>query len=553
MIRRFGLAALALAAPLCAQGQATPGVDVPVPAAPTPAVSVPGAAKPAAGAPDAPAGPPAYHPSLPAGTPEDQVERDPAQPVTTLVEALQRTYWTNPQLLSARATTRSIDYRVPQARSQYGPQLQYSASYTYTHDIFEQTVAAAIQRHGWTSTASAILTQPLFTFGRLRAGEDTARAQVAFQRASLAASEQQALLQAVGAYESVLRDRAGVGIAQSQVDLLAREFGDTRIRLEQRDATASDFQQVESRLELARGQLEVARGTAASSEATFLSTVGAPAGELAAPNPLVVPVQTLEDAYVFAEAHNPVIASAYARERASRAQLQAAKSDMLPRIDLRGQGTVGTLTPYSDSLRETELLGAVTVSGNIDAGLRQARIGEAAAANDSDWRLIDNALRQNREELADAWSAWKTQGAAVERLRIAVQAAELAFLGAQEQRRAGLRTTSEILELARDLLTARSSLNSAMSNVFIAQARVLAALGALSHDRLLSGTPQYDPLEHFNRVADDADVPGLTQLVRAADSAFASQKGDRPLRDPAAPLGLGEVADPQVQGPPAGN
>ena len=182
---------------------------------------------------------------------------------------------------------------------------------------------------------------------------------------------------------------------------------------------------------------------------------------------MILPVQTLEDAYIFAEGHNPVIAASYARERVSRAQLQAAKSALLPRIELQGEGVVGSLSPYSDKLRETQVIGQVTVSGTLDAGLRQARIGEAAAANDSDWRLIDNALRQNRQELADAWNAWKTQTAAVERLRVSVQAAELAFLGAQEQRKAGLRTTTEILDLARDLLQVRSTLNTTMGSVFI--------------------------------------------------------------------------------------
>ena len=273
MFRRLGLTALALAIPLGVRAQTTTppplplppppaapatagaparatGIDVPVPAASTPAVIVPGAPGPAAGPPDAPAGPPAYRPTLPADTPEEQVSRDPARPVTSLVEALQRTYWTDPQLLSSRATVRSIDYRVPEARAQYGPQLQYTASYIHRRDIFEQTVAAAVQQHGWTSTASAILTQPLLTFGRLRAGEDIARGQVAYQRASLAATEQQALLQSIGEYVSVLRDRAGIGIAQSQVDLLAGEFGDTQTRLRLRDATSSEFQQVQSRLEL---------------------------------------------------------------------------------------------------------------------------------------------------------------------------------------------------------------------------------------------------------------------------------------------------------------
>ena len=58
-------------------------------------------------------------------------------------------------------------------------------------------------------------------------------------------------------------------------------------------------------------------------------------------------------------------------------------------------------------------------------------------------------------------------------------------------------------------------------------------------------------MDHFERVAKQGDVPGLNQLVRAIDGPL-GLNDDRPLRDPAAALGLAEVADPQVAGPPAG-
>jgi outer membrane protein len=459
-----------------------------------------------------------------------------------LGEALQRTYWTNPQLLSERARTRSTDFLLPQARGEFGPQLQYSGTYGYQRNVFEQATGSPVERSGWTSSATAVLTQPLFTFGRLRANEDSARAQIAFRRSSLAAAEQQILLSAINAYAAVLRDRAGVAIAQSNADLLAREFSDTRTRLEARDSTIADVQQIQTRLELARAQLLAAQGATASSDALFLRFVGAPAGELAVPSQLAIPARTLEDAYAYADANNPVITSAYARERVSRAQLELSKADLLPRVDLRGQASISTLDPYSDSLRQTELRGGVTISGTLDTGIRTARIGEAAAANDADWRLIDDTIRENRAELAEAWNNWLSQTAASERLRLAVQAAESALQGALIQQRAGLRTTTEILELARDLLQVRSSLNSALATSFVQQARVLSAMGALKPELFMATDAAYDPTVHGANVADDADLPLLTGAIRELDSLTTPPRNDRPVRDPAVPLGTDSVA-----------
>lgn len=495
-------------------------------------------------APDSPAGPLVYRPSLPGGTPEEQVRADPAAPITNLVQAIERAYWSNPQILAERARTRSVDFRLPQARGQYGPQFQYSASYGYEHQNFEQPLGASVVRAGWTNTASAVLSQPLFTFGRLRAGEDSARAEIDFSRNSLRATEQDILFSAIASYASVLRDRGAVNIAAENVGILDQELRDTRARFDVRESTLTDLEQVRSRFELSRAQALTAQRSAASSEASFLRFVGAPAGELAQPNPLAIPVQTLEEAYAYAEVRNPVVASAFARERISRASRAAARADLFPRIGLEGRLSTGQATATTVDLRQTEARGAVTISGVLDSGVREARLGEATAANDADWRLIDATLRENRAEVANAWNEWQTQSAAVERLRTAAEASEQALNGALLQERAGLRTTLEVLELARDLLQARSEYNAVTSAAFVAQARLLSAMGALDLAYLTPDGERYDPSEHFDKVRNRGNFPLLTDVARTLDSLAASKQVDRPLRDPAAALQIPAVQLP---------
>lgn len=508
--------------------------EVPQAARPRPVLAVPAVPGPSGSYP----GSPTYDPALPAGTPDAQLRRDPAEPVTNMAEALQRAYWTNPSLLAERARSRSVDHRLSQARAQYGPQLQYSASYGYEDTDYERSVGGPLGRSGWTTTATAILTQPLFTFGRLRANEDEARAQIAFQQAALRAAEQQTLSDVIEAYTAVLRDRSAVVIAAENTALLSREHDDTQARLNQRESTATDLQQVGTRLELARAQLLAAEGAAASSDAVFLRQVGAPAGELDPPHPLTTPVQTLEDAYVHGDRHNPIVASAYAREKVSRAQLRAAKADLYPRIDLRGQADHGTSSPLGPDLKQTQLRGSITISGILDSGIRRARIAEASEANAADWRLIDAALRENRAELADAWNAWQAQSAAAERLRNAVAAAQQALEGGLLQERAGLRTTTEILELARDLLQVRSTLNTTSAAAYVARARLLAAMGVLEQDYLVPGTETYMAEAHLARAQDNGDIPLLTPLIRTLDSTTASPIRNRPVRDPTAPVAV---------------
>jgi TolC family type I secretion outer membrane protein len=496
---------------------------------------------------------PSRFPIYPDDTPEQFATADPNKPIAEFSTALQQAYWTNPDLLAGRARLRSTDFRLPQARAAYGPRLSYQASYGWQRENQEQLFGGYAEAKAWSLVGSAILTQPLYTFGRSLADERAAISQIDFERARLKFGENQVLFDAITAYVGVVRDREGIRIAQDNLDLLTRELADTRTRFRLREVTSTDLQQVETRYEFGQAQILGAKRAAATSEARFLGTIGAPAGALPQPNPLAMPVTTIEEAYALAETQSPIVAAAYARELVSRAQRDSARADMMPRVDLRGRADVGSSALGSNTLRQTNLRTEVVVSGPIfESGIRRARIGEAEAANDSDWRLIDAALRDSKSEVADAWNEWKSQSAAEFHLKASIAAAEAAYDGALAQERAGLRTTLDVLDLARDLLSARTSHNAAAANAYLAQARLLVAMGSLDTSYLFPGEPRYDHLRHFEKVKDNSDIPLLTTIVRAIDNPYFVKFDPRAPRDPSARVGsAGVETGPETEEPPA--
>ena len=478
----------------------------------------------------------AVRPELPEGTPAEVVELAASgAPVTSLTDALRLAYWTSPTLLAQRATVRSADYRIAEARANYGPKLNYSLATTYQSDRFDQRRGPALNLSGWTTTASAVLTQPLFTFGRNASQERSSQAQLEFQRQVLRSTEQQALLDAISAYIGVLRDRASVTIAKDNLAALQRQLDDNKSRLAVREVTATDVQQIATRVSLGQAQVYNAQRDAASSEAAFLRMVGLPAGELVPPNPLQLPVVQLEDAYAYAELHSPLVLAAQAREKVSRASVAAAKSDLMPRIDFQGTANYGSQSAYSDDLRQRDVRGQFIFSGPIfESGLRRARVSEAMAANDADWRLLDASLRENRATLAAAWNDWQAQQAAIASYRSAEESARKAYEGAVLQQRAGLITTLDVLDLARELLLARSNSNTAIANAYVAKARVLAAAGALEQAWLMPDAARYDAERHLRKVRHNGDVPVMTPILRAVENAGAiGSTATRPVRDPA--------------------
>lgn len=489
---------------------------------------------------------------LPIDTPPDiQHRADVPTPVEALADALRITYWTSPAILAQRSAVRSSDYRVPQARSAYGPHLTYELRETWQRDVNQLTPAekaaqsssdAWLARSGWSNSAQAILTQPLLTFGRNAASEQGALAQRNYQAQVLRSTEQQALYDTIASYVGLLRDKAGLDIARDNLEILSVEENDTQSRFKVREVTLTDLQQVTTRAELARAQLFSAQRDLASSEATFVQKVGAPAGKLAPVAPLELPVETLEEAYAYAELHNPVLLAARQRELISRADTAAAKADLMPRVDLEGRAIFASRSPYIDRPHYAEQRGAIILTGPLfDSGLRQSKIEEARAANDSDWRLIDAAVRDNHAALAASWNDWLATEESIVRLGMAVEAAQKALEGARLQQRSGLITTFDVLELTRDLLNVRSNYNSSIAEAYIAKARVLALMGALDPGSLLPNDVQYDPQMHFEKVENKGNLPLITPLIRALDG-FSNPAGQRALRDPGT-----QVKSPAVQ------
>jgi outer membrane protein len=515
---------------------AAAGGLLPLQAAHAQLVPNPGAALPDLVGPvdDRPTTRPVYDPSLPRDTPDEIKAIDMASPVVSLKDALLRAYWMNPQLLAERASMRSADFTLPQARAAFGPSVNYSLGLNWQDDRFDTALGTSFSRSGRTTTAAAVLTQPLYTFGRLAANERSARAQIAFERSRLRDTEQQVLFSTISAYVGVLRDRAGLQIAKDNLDILQREMSDVQARYNVREATDVDLQQVASEAASAKADVETAQSTLASSEATFRSVVGSPPGTLDPPNPLLVPATSAETAQEFAEQDNPVLAAAKAREQASRASADAAQAARLPRIDLQGRADFGTTTPYDNSLRQNSFRAGVVLTGPLfDSGLLAARQGQAEAANDADWRLIDRAARDLRAEVTSTWAARQAAAASLSDLATAVDAAQKAYDGSVTQQKAGFRTTLDVLILARDLLNVRRSYNTTIADAYLTQAQLLLAMGSLDLADLMPEARLHDPARHLEKVDGDGELPWTPVLSAIDGLGYPLPDAQRPIRDPA--------------------
>lgn len=466
----------------------------------------------------------------------------PAQ-VTTLGAAITLAYASNPQLLSARAEARSADYGYAQARASFGPTLSASANYAFTRIRQETASGPFVGAQGWASGADLVLSQPIWSSGRLAAGQEAALATSQYRREALRLTEAQVLGNVVSAYVAVCRDAQSVTIARENLQLLEQQLEENRTRFGVRDLTLTELDQTRTRLELGRAQLLQAQGQLGLSQKQFLQYVGAPPGELTPPDILDVRFASLEDAYAFAEVNSGVVGAARARERMSRAQASAEKAEFGPSVAVEGAFDYTSLSPFNDSLRQTQFVGQVVVRQTLfDSGLRHARTRAAQEANQSDWRLLDSAYRDTREAVGSSWDQLASLRSALVKYRLAITAAEKAYQGALIQQKTGDLNTLDVLDLARDLLTLRNSYNVTQADELIARANLLAAAGLMEGPKLLREIDAYDANAHFQSVRDQGDIPLITPILAGLDSfTNGDLRKERAVRDAGAQAAMGAV------------
>src|SRR5262249_10925110 len=120
----------------------------------------------------------------------------PGARAQSLVEALSSTYNSNPDLLAARAVLRQTDEGLAQAVANWRPKVILSYQQAKTEADSLTNIASTGNSYLFLNGRTTLLqvTQPLFRGGATVAATKTAQANIQAQRAVLADTEQQVLL-----------------------------------------------------------------------------------------------------------------------------------------------------------------------------------------------------------------------------------------------------------------------------------------------------------------------------------------------------------------------
>ena len=432
----------------------------------------------------------------------------------TLEWALVQAYQNNPSLNAQRASLRATDENVPQALSGYKPKLSltsnggYNYSSTLSHSVnqgvFPNTVAYTnladnIGSRGIAATATETLYNGFQTANRTRQAES----QVMGARETLRVTEQQVLLDASTSYMNLLRDQAILELNRRNVEVLTEQLKQTRDRFNVGEVTRTDVAQAESRLAAGRSALLGAQSNEVTSEANYRRVIGVNPGKLAPGTPVDrFSPPTLGGAISQGQQLSPSVMAAMYGVDIAELSVKISEGSLYPNL-----GIAATASKNWDPLYNVNKQTVVSVLGTLTVPIYQGGSEYSAIRQSKETvgqqRLnLDVTRDQVRETVVASWGQLDASKAQIEATTAQVNAAEIALNGVREEARVGQRTTLDVLNAQQELVNARVALVTAQHDRVVASYTLLAAVGALSMQRLGLNVTIYDPQVHYQQVRD---------------------------------------------------
>ncbi|HMB74957.1 MAG TPA: TolC family outer membrane protein [Kiloniellaceae bacterium] len=416
----------------------------------------------------------------------------------SLEETLSLAYNANPTLRAARAELRAVNEGVPQALSNWRPEITLNgdlgAAYRDTKEPFRN------KADGYPVGAQLNVIQPLYRGGRTVAGTERAEQQVLAQRAVLLTVEQDVLFAAATAYLNVWRDQSILQLNVKNEQVLARQLEAAQDRFEVGEVTRTDVAQSESRLARATAERIAAEGALASSRANFQRVVGRYPELLEQPAPVVDLPTELDPLIEMSLREDPRVLQSIYSERAAEKSVRVAEGSLLPTLQLRGTlQHQDELHDSDNTFQEAQILAELSVpfyqQGVVSSQVRQAK--QTASQRRIE---VDAARVRAREDAIRAWESHQTAKAQIESFKAEVRATEIALEGVRQENLVGSRTILDVLDAEQEVLDAQVSLVASQRDELVAAYAVRQAVGRLTAAALGLDVPIYNPDRNYEAV-----------------------------------------------------
>lgn len=387
----------------------------------------------------------------------------------------------SPQTQRAWAAARAAMARKGQGYSIFYPQVTLAANYTRQRNDPDGFPEANTTPYGGTLSASWLV----FNFGGNFATAKAVREALYAANYEYDQSLQNLVLAVQTAYYNHQATQANLTAAQATLEDAQLTAKSASMREE---AGLSDLQEslrAVARLRQAEFQKENALAQLEATRATLASTVGLRVTQLPPIKPQDPPkvddtfTRSIDELIQRGIAQRPALQAAYANYEASRANKQAATTDLLPQVALQASSTRTWEDDSTDSPARNDRI-ALTVSWNIFDGFNN--VYERIEAREQERTAYAQLRQAELDLLANIWTQHHALKSAIRQTQAAeagLDAATKAYDARMKGYQNGLNSLLDALDAQDDLAQARSTLVTAKQNLALALTRLTHALGDL--------------------------------------------------------------------------
>ena len=408
----------------------------------------------------------------------------------SLSEALLQAYKNNPELNAERENIEVSKQDLKISKSEFFPSVTLSGSKSQedTDKLTNQSGGDATITDVNTKTQSITIEQKLFQgFGGI-ADLEKNKIGLVLAEAKLLKTEQTILLKAIEAYTGLILAKEKLDINRRNVNLLERQVETDQARLEKGKITVADLAQSESSLAGAQAKFIEAKNEEMTAKLTYEKVIG-PITDINALNKNLninfeIP-NSLNKAIEISKKNNPDLIIVKLEYEQSEKDVKIAKSDLSPSatLSLESSKTDDLSSTYDERDKETI---TATISWSIfQGGKNTASLNRSKNLKNRKKLLFDNALKTNDSNVASAWSNFQSSKSLLDSVRSQVKAAEIANEGITVEYESGLgRSTLDVIQSNSILLNSEINLANFERNYFLAQFKLLQAVGLLNNSYL---------------------------------------------------------------------
>ncbi len=404
-----------------------------------------------------------------------------------LIQAYELAQVQDATLQAARSTAEASRERLPQARSQFYPNI--SANLSYNKNDLSSTTPDFLGREQTnnnrypSSNQTITLRQPLYR-KQLTAQYRQAQAQVDEAEATLAQEEQSLAARLSSAYFEALlaHDQLDLVLAQrkaytTQLDAAGKGFAAG-------SGTRTDIDEAQARLDMNTALEIEARQNITYTEQQLQTLVNQPVGQLAkldvASLDLTPPQPNrLEDWVDRAEGNSPQLQSLRAQIEIAREEIEKAKAGHLPVLDAiaqlsrsKSENVTNTASSYTNTAVGLQLNVPLFAGGYVSSQVRQATALQARAEQSYEAGRRDLGVRVYREFRGVNESVPK-----IKALEQALRSADQVVLSNSKSYQAGSRTVIDVLNAEQQRVAVMRDLAQARYAYLSSKVRLLSLVG----------------------------------------------------------------------------